>query len=316
MISKFTLMNMSSKNSLTFGQTPEEECLFKDDGIDWGKAPASHSTFSYPTQLGEYIASTSVKGRDISIEGYVYYIPTDLEKSQVLPEELEAYCYERIKKKKELLNGIVNPEQTVRLTIGSYFIEGKPEQSIVYGSDDATNNIFFCKFLISLFCSNPMFRKTVLPSTVLSGTKPAFRFPLIIPQGVGIKMGIRSSYRLIAIENEGNVSTGCVIRLKAKGTIVNPTITNIQTGEFITIDKTLVNDEEVEINTNDGNEKGVKGYIDGKEFNYFKYWNFESTWLKFPIGTSLIGFSLKEGDETLLDINITVNPLKYALEDM
>ena len=129
-------------------------------------------------------------------------------------------------------------------------------------------------------------------------------------------MGIRSSYRLIAIENEGNVSTGCVIRLKAKGTIVNPTITNIQTGEFITIDKTLVNDEEVEINTNDGNEKGVKGYIDGKEFNYFKYWNFESTWLKFPIGTSLIGFSLKEGDETLLDISITVNPLKYALEDM
>ena len=30
----------------------------------------------------------------------------------------------------------------------------------------------------------------------------------------------------------------------------------------------------------------------------------------------MIGFSTEEGDESLLEITITMNPLKYALEDM
>lgn len=316
MISNFTLMNKENGNSITFGQTTSSECLYKEDGIDWGSAPASHNTFSYPSQLGEYISSTSVKGRDITIRGYVYYLPTESEKVTVNPSEMEEYCYDKMRKKKGLLNNIVNPTQTVRLEIGDYYIEGKPSKSIMYGSDVESNNQYFCSFLISIFCNNPMFRKVTLPSTVLSGTKPAFRFPLVFPKNAGIIMGIRSNYRLIAIENEGNVPTGGVIQIKSNGTVTSPTITNIETGEFITVNKTMVEGETIEINTNDGNEKGIKGYLNEEELNYFKYWDFDNTWIKFPIGTTLIGFSVEEGDESLLEISITMNPLKYALEDI
>lgn len=316
MISGFKLINKENRNFITFGQTISSECLYKEDGLDWGSAPATHNTFSYPSQLGEYISSTNVKGRDISITGYVYYIPSEAEKSDIPASKLLEYCYEEMNKKKEILNNIVNPTQVVRLEIGSYYIEGKPSRSIVYGSNIESNNQYFCSFLISIFCNNPMFRKITLPNTILSGTEPAFRFPLIFPQGKGIIMGIRSNYRLIAIDNEGNVPTGGIIWIKSNGTVTNPTITNIATGEFITINKTMTEGEIIEINTNDGNEKGIKGYINDEELNYFKYWDFENTWIKFPIGTTLIGFSTKEGDESLLEIQITMNPLKYALEDM
>ena len=316
MVSSFKLENIENGNSITFGQTPASECLYKEDGLDWGSAPATHHTFSYPSQLGQYISSTSVNGRTITIVGYVYYIPDEYERLTIPQSELPKYCYEKMLEKKRLLNNIVNPMQTVRLTIGSYYIEGKPDKSIVYGSDRNSNNEVFCSFMISVFCNNPLFRKITLPSTFLKGVSPAFRFPLVFPKGEGIILGIRSNYSLIAIENEGSIPTGAIIRLEANGTVTSPTITNLETGEFITINKTMVEGEVVEINTNDGNEKGVKGYLDGEELNYFKYWDFESTWLKFQIGTSLIGYSLASGDESLLDLSVTVNPLKYALEDM
>ena len=38
--------------------------------------------------------------------------------------------------------------------------------------------------------------------------------------------------------------------------------------------------------------------------------------MKFNVGTSLLGYSVEEGDISMLDISITINPLKYALEEM
>lgn len=316
MISSFKLINKENNSSITLGQTVSSECLYKEDGVDWGSAPATHSTFSYPTQLGEYISSTRVRGRTITIVGYVYYIPSEYEKVGMNHEELEKYCHDRILKKKETLNNIVNPTQVVRLEIEDYYIEGKPDKSVVYGSNRSSNNEYFCSFMISIFCNNPMFRKITLPNTLLTGTSGAFRFPLVFPKGRGIIMGIRNSYRLIAIKNEGNVPTGGIFQIKANGVITNPTLTDLATGKFIRINKSLIEGEIIEINTNDGNEKGVKGYLNGEELNYFKYWDFNNTWMKFPIGTTMIGFSIDEGDDSLLDISITMNPLKYALEEM
>lgn len=316
MVKNFALTNLSTNSSMTFGQKTSSECLYKDDGIDWGSAPASHNTFSYPSQLGQYISSTVIKGRTISIAGYVYYIPSELDKQIIPTDELKEFCYRKMLEKKSTLNAIVNPTQFVRITIGDYYIEGKPQQSISYGSDVSSNNEFFCAFMISIFCNNPMFRRTQLPNKTLKGVTPAFKFPLVFPRGSGVIMSVRTNYNLIAVENEGDTPTGCIIQIKSNGLVSSPTITNLVTGEHITINKTLIENEVIEINTNDGNEKGIKGLVDDEELNYFRYWDFENTWMKFNVGTSLLGYSVEEGDISMLDITITVNPLKYALEEM
>ena len=316
MVSSFVLQNLTTMEKATFGQEPKYEFLYKEDGLDWGQAQANHNTYTYPGQIGVYISSTVVRGRDISITGYACYMLSAEEMKNIPFSERVAYGYKKILRKKEKLNGIVNPFHFVRLTIGSYYIEGKPSSSIKYGQTESENNQFFCKFTINLFCNDPMFRKASAIQTVLNGVSPAFHFPLVFPKDKGIIFSEQRAYSLIAIENEGQVDIGALITLKARGNVSNPVIENIGTGERIVINKTLETNEVIEIDTTDGNSKSIKGYKDGEWFNYFKYWNFENDWLKFPLGISLIGYSVDDELESLLDVSVSLIPKKYTLEEM
>lgn len=315
MVTSFILENKTTQKQITFGQDIEFDYLFDSDGLDWGSASATHNTYNYLNQVGVSISSTKINERDISIMGYVYYFLSEDEMSRLDRNKWTEYCYERIKEKKEVLSSVVNPSDYVRFIIGNYYIEGKPSSSVKYGSTEDENNVYFCKFLINVYCNNPMFKKNTTTKTVISGSSGLFHFPLVLKPS-GIPMSSRKNYLLLAVENEGNVAVGGRIILKAKGEILNPSVENIGTGEKITINKTLVEGEEVVINTSDGPLKGVTGYLNGVEKGYFQYWNFENTWFKFQQGTSLIGYSTENSSETLLDVTIELNPEKFNLEDM
>lgn len=316
MVSKFVLTNMTTEESVRFGQEPGVDFLFQDGGVDWGQASASHNTYTYPGQVGVSISSTNIREREINIVAYVYYTLSPQDREGLAREEWIAYGYERILKKKNLLNKIINPEDYIRLTIGDYYIEGKPNSSIVYGKTENDNNEFFCKFLISLYCADPMFKKKTIVQTILSGNTPLFRFPLIFTKTKGIVFGIRQKYQLIEVENEGSTSVGVKIIFKSKGVVSNPTIENLQNGQKITINKTLQEGEEVIVNTNDGADKGVTGVVDGQVLNYFKYWDFENAWMKIAPGTSLLGYSVTSENESLLEVYVELNPVKFGVEEM
>lgn len=316
MVTDFILENLTTKEKVKFGQSPTFDYLFQSGGVDWGTAPATHNGYSYPGQVGMTISSTKVNSRDISIEGWAFYWLTEDEKVTYGRESRVGYAYNKIKEKKALLDRVVNPIDFVRITIGSYYIEGKPSSPVKFGKDDAENNLYFCKFLIQIYCANPMFRKNVLSRTTLSGKIPRFHFPLVFPKGRGIVMSIRQNYLMLSVENEGSVAIGGRIILEAKGTVKNPSVENVGTGETITVRKTLNPGETVVITTVDGKEKGIVGTYQGATGSYFQYWDFENTWFKFQPGTSLIGYSALEGTETALNVAIELSPEKYNLEDI
>lgn len=316
MISEFKITNKKLNISYKFGQELDCDFLFKDGDIDWGNVPATHNTYNYPNQVGDTISSTKVNNRDISIEAYAYYIPTEDEKSQMSYEELRDYAYEKIKEKKKALNDLINPLHYIRITIGNYYIEGKPSATPQYSTDEQDNNKYFCKFLITIFCDNPMFKKNTETRTVLNGDVGAFHFPLIFEDDMDMIIGIRNNYLVLLVENEGNAAIGGKIIIEAKGTIINPVITNLLTDEFIKINKTLLNGEKIIINTSDGGAKGIFGEYQGVEYDYLKYWDFENTWLKFESGATIIGYSTENQSETYMDVVIELNPEKYGLEEM
>ena len=316
MIGEFLLKNLTLGLEVKFGQELDCDFLFQDDGVDWGNIQAQHNIYNYPGQVGDTISSTIIKNRDISIEAYAYYIPTDDEKALYGREELEQYAYEKIKEKKKKLNDIINPDHYVRLTIGNYYIQGKPSATPQYAVGFENNNIYFCKFLINIFCDNPMFKKITDAITVLSGDVGVFHFPLIFEGDVGYVMGTRTGYLILLVENEGNATIGGKIYLRAKGVIQNPMVENVITGEKIKINKTLQNGETVIINTIDGDDKGVWGIYQGIEQNYLAYWDFDNDWLKFSAGSTIIGYSTENQSEDLLDVSIELNPEKFGLEEM
>lgn len=315
MISEFLIENQTTLETASFGFSESNDFLYKEDGLDWGFAPASHSTYFYPGQVGSYISMTGVKERDITIVGYVFYIPTWTERQTKTREELKELVYENIKTKKKKLSGLVNPNDYLKIIIGDYSITGKPSQSIQYGNVAEENNIYFCQFKIAVFCNNPLFVRTTASHQALSESSPRFHFPLILKPN-GIIMSIRKDFLLLGIENEGDTEVGGVITFTARGEILNPRIENITTNQVIQITKTMQRGEKIIINTNEGDQKGIMGYINGEYINYLKYWDYENSWIKFPQGTSLVGYSTENDSETLLDVAIDIFPGKYGLEEM
>lgn len=316
MISNFELKNQYTGVKVTLGMDDIYDYIYKEDGLDWGSVPGNHNTYTYPGQNGESIYNSNLKTRDISITGYVYYRLTEEERNNVPKQYIAQYIHEKLQEKKKVLNDIINPLEFVMITIGDYFIEGKPANSIIYGKDRATNNEYFCQFLITIFCANPMFRKTSIVKNVLHNTYGVFNFPFIIPNDIGYVMSTRENYLMLSVENEGNVDIGGIITLIAKGEVKNPELEKIETGEIIRINKTMVKGERIIINTNPGKNRGIVGIVNGVESDYLPYWSYANSWFSFKRGISLIGYSTQNGAELNLDVRVEFSPEKFSLEDM
>lgn len=314
MVKGFVFRNMTTGKEATFGQSVGDDYLWT--ALDWGSIPAAHSTYEYPGQVGSTISSTKLKTRDISVTGYVAYVMSKEELGTVHRDDRLAYGYEKIKEKKAFLNEVINPNDFIRLTVGDYYIEGKPQSTVVYGKDGDTNNSYFCEFTFTLMCGNPMFKKLTQTKTILSGEIPMFHFPWILDDSKGYVMSVRNAYSLLTVENEGNVPVGGKITLEATGDVVRPTVENVETGETITLTKTMRRGEVVVIDTSDGKSKGVWGGMGEPTENYFKYWSVSNTWFKFQQGVTLIGYSTGNSSDSLLQVTVELNPEKFNLEEM
>lgn len=316
MISGFIIENLTTQEQVTMGLTTDNQYLYKEGGVNWGSVPATHNTYNYPRQVGVSISSTKINTRDISIEGYVYYMLNDDERKTVERNGIAEYIHRRIKEKKKVLSDLINPDDYLRLYIGDYYIEGKPSSSIEFGKDMQDNNEYFCKFAIFIFCANPMFKKSTIIRTTIAGSTPAFHFPMIFSRTQRSIMSTRVNYLMLAVQNEGNVAIGGRIILKAKGEVLNPSIENTNTKEKIVVNKKLESGEKVVINTVKGKERGITGFYKGVERSYLEYWNYENSWFEFQKGLTIVGYSTENSSESLLDVSIEINPEKYALEDM
>lgn len=316
MVASFEITNLTTRETARFGQEPASQYIFKDGDIDWGVASANHNTYNHPGQLGVSIASTHILPRDVLIRGYCHYVPTESERASLTRHQLEELVEIKIHAKKERLNAIINPLDNVRIAIGDYHLEGKPNSSVAYGTTIQENNEFFCRFLISVQCSNPLFIHTASVVSNLRNVEPRFHFPWVLPKEQGYVMSVIRTYKTLVVENTGAVATGCIITLIARGEITNPTIVNTTTGEQIRLTKALEAGEKIVINTVDGDERGVVGNLNGVEESYYRYWRFDNAWIQLPVGVSTFEYAVDEGDKSDLEVTVTFYPMKYGLEEM
>ena len=314
MITGFIIENETTGAKVTFGQKIGFDYIYKDDGLDWGYAPATHSTYFYPEQVGEHISVTNITGREITITGYVHYVPTEVDRSNYNKFTWDALVHEKILEKKKVLNDLINPKDFLKIIVGNFYLEGKPTRSVQYGQTYEENNELFCLFVLNIYCNNPMFHKVIAPNTVLTGSQAAWHFPLEIPD-TGFQFSTRTDYLVISVENEGNSKVGGIITIKADGEVVNPRIELIDTGEGFTINKTLQRNEVVVVDTREGSYRGIMGGISEADENYLKYWGIENRWIQFGVGDNLVGYSTENQSELMLTVMVEIRPEKYAVEE-
>lgn len=291
MIESLVLTNTVTLQSVLLDKDDSELVL---DEADLGTVEGTHHSYKYVSQVGVYIDSTTLEQRTVSISGWVI-----------------GDTYDELKVNKEILNRLVNPLHPIDAVIQEkYKLTFKPDYSVKYSVSYEENNEVLCKFLIQGTCADPMFTTKDKQSALIASIIPKFRFPLVIPQGTGILMGLREPSLLATLNNEGDIDTGLLVTFSCTSTVTNPSLLNVDTREFIKINKVMSAGEQIVISTGSG-EKYIKGIVNGVEYNYFKYMDFDSTWLQLHTGENTLKY---DADNNVDGLEVLISFLPKYLE--
>ncbi|GCD13129.1 phage tail family protein [Clostridium tagluense] len=153
------------------------------------------------------------------------------------------------------------------------------------------------EFLIQLYCHNPFWTNTIESKEEIALWVGDFEFALELTDE-GIEMGHRESNLIVNILNKGDVECGMRIEFTSLATLVNPSILNIYTKEYIKIKRTLVAGDKLVINTEFGNKK-VEMVRNGVATNVFNYIDLQTTFLQLDVGDNLLKYDAEQGIDNL-----------------
>ena len=283
MVEEITLRKVKTSEELSLDMVSAPGFLLKS--VDWGTIKSTHHTYRYVNQIGKTVTGTSLETREVTIEGWI-----------VATNEASMSSYKRV------LNRFVNPQEALDLFYKEYQIRFLPDETVKYSINYAENNDIICKFQILGTCPNPLFSDKVEQISTFATTTAHFHFPLAMSADMperGTVFGKRTESLIASVVNTGSVPVGMRIVFKANGLVVKPKLVKVDTQEQLLINKTLVADEEVIVNTNVG-EKGVKGRVGNGEFtNYYMYRDLDSAWLQLTTDENLFRYDADEGLDNL-----------------
>ena len=161
------------------------------------------------------------------------------------------------------------------------------------------------KYLVSFFCANPYWQDTAEAKAEIALWVGSFEFPLEIVE-TGIEMGHRELSLIVNTLNSGNVPCGMRVEFKALATLTNPSILNVNTQEFIKINKTMVEGESLIVTTHFGGKK-VESTLNGVTTNAFNFIDLGSDFLQLDVGDNLFRYNADTGIDNL-EVSISFTP--------
>ena len=261
--------------------------------INWGSVEGTHHTYSFVGQIGSYLTGTTIGPRDISIIGWVY----------------GSDCVE-LSRYKQTLNMFFSPLTDVTLVYDDYMITFRPDTSVKYSREFEENNDVFCKWEVTGEAPDPLWWDADPSLTNGANVISTLHFPLIVGveeqtttppvDGKQEVVGYFSPSTILRIYNSGAIETGVRIELIARNTVVNPQILDIDTQEFVKINKTLLKGEMITYDSNMG-QKVILGRssTDTEYVNYYKYKDPDSSWLTVKPGANFFRYSAEDGEDNL-----------------
>lgn len=151
---------------------------------------------------------------------------------------------------------------------------------------------------ISIICPDPYLKSVETIIVDISKVLAAFTFPFSIAEE-GVPFSNFIPNRKTVIENTGEADTGLIITLIAPvDGIVNPTIYDADTGEYMRIETIMNTGDEIIIDTNKG-QKSIVKMVDGDELNIINSLSGSSSWLSLDVGTNNFTYEADENDDKL-----------------
>ena len=231
-----------------------------------------------PNQDGTTATGSALEERELSIEGVI------------LAVDKEFYRRKLIQVLNPKLTGILRYEKgSIVKEIGC-----KVELAPAFPSNYSVD---YQVFLITLLCPNPFWQDLEQLKAEIALWVGSFEFPLELIAG-GIEMGHREPSLIVNTFNGGDVECGMRVEFKALATLTNPSILNVNTQEFIKINKTMVAGEVLTVTTHYGKKK-VESSLNGVVTNVFNFIDLGSTFLQLNVGDNLMRYNADTGIDNL-----------------
>lgn len=256
--------------------------LTKIDGT--GNIRQTINTFKAPDQDGAFYISSTLDMRNITLEGTVIADTPD-----------EAY-----ELRKHFLN-IFSPKLRGTLLYRERQIACVVEEA---GFTVSTRHRI-PNFFVSLLCPSPFFETPDEVRQELASWIPMFEFELEIPE-TGMEFGMRQPSQIITVSNIGDVACGCEIVFRALGTVTNPELLNIDTGEYIRLLTTMNAGDEIRVYTHFAGKRVVR--VEGStETNAFSLLDTGSTFFQLAAGQNILRYDASVNME-LLEVSLYYRP--------
>lgn len=203
---------------------------------------------------------------------------------------------------------INGPAEANRINLYKYF-KAKYPVRLYYKND--TRNVYIDGFVksmpieffkkkqiaqITILCPEPFFNGTNNEIVDFSSVEAQFEFPFSIEEPV--EFGSISVQNELNMINNGDVETGFIIYMRARGSVTNPTIYNVDTNEYIKLNITLEPGDEVYINTRK-KQKTIQLTSDGETSNIIGQLVSGSTWFTLTPGDNIFGITAEVSPENM-----------------
>ncbi|HQE49930.1 MAG TPA: phage tail family protein [Fervidobacterium sp.] len=236
-----------------------------------------------PFQDGVALLGYSLKSRDVVIEAVI-----------IGDDENEVSFYRR-----ELIT-LLNPKLGLGTLIyddgiHQYKIKAIVDGAPIVSGSDRTKT--YQRVLINLLCPEPYWSALHEMLEELALWRGALEFPLEIP-AEGIEFGYRESTQVVTIDNQGDVPCALRVEFTALGTVKNPSLINVYTREFITINKVMQAGEKITITTDFANKRVVSEY-EGIKQSALQYLDPNSTFLQLAVGENVLRYDAEENIDNL-----------------
>lgn len=154
---------------------------------------------------------------------------------------------------------INQPTEANRIALYKYF-KSKYPVTLYYENDSRNVKIsgyvqqvsvqYFAKkelFQVTILCVNPYFEGVEQETTMIDSAEALFEFPFEIEAPIAFSE--QNEIHEEVVVNNGDIETGALFILHAKGTVVNPSIVNMDTNEVFAFNVTLSMGDEIRLNT-------------------------------------------------------------------
>lgn len=232
-------------------------------------------------QVGSTVQSATVQARPVTLSGIIVGADGEARKNALL--------------------AVVRPDIPGKLYADDYFLDVYPTATPTV---EARTN--FAHFQFSATAAYPYWQKASKASQTLFGVQRMFKFPWNISRAYQFGQLMKTQFATVI--NGGQLPVPFKATFMATDTVENPKITNIQTGAFLLLNKTLEPGETVVVeNTHDRTR--VTSSVDGDIRGAL---DLDSTLFRLAVGDNVLKPEADSGLEQL-EVQITFAPEKAGV---